>query len=74
MSTVQISLPDNELDFLQRYAQQQGMTVSDLIAGWARRLHARRQLHPQLAAITGILPANLDARDDYHRHVLDKHQ
>jgi len=74
MSTVQISLPDSELNFLQAYARQQGLTVSELIASWARRLQARRRLHPELAAISGILPAGLEVQEEYYRHLLDKHQ
>ncbi len=35
---------------------------------------ASRTLHPALAAITGILPEQLEVRDDYYQHLLRKHQ
>ena len=38
------------------------------------RFQANRRLHPKLAEISGLLPANLDARDEYYSHLLDKHQ
>jgi len=74
MNTIQITLPDKELNFLENYAKQQGITVSKLIENWTQRLQEKHHLHPDLAAITGILPVELDVKEEYCRHVLDKHQ
>lgn len=74
MTKLELSIPGDELESLQHYAKQRGQTVSELISGWARRIAANRKLHPDLAEISGILPVNLDAQDQYHRHLLDKHQ
>ncbi|NJO17971.1 MAG: hypothetical protein HC877_20265 [Thioploca sp.] len=76
MSTLNISLPQTDLEFLQQYAQQQNLTVSEVITQWVRCLQVREKpsLHPQLATITGILPTNLNVRDDYYQHILRKHQ
>jgi hypothetical protein len=75
MCTLNISLPKTDIDFLQQYAQQQNLTVSEVIAQWTQRLQAREKLplHPALAAITGILPANLEVRDDYYQQIWRKH-
>lgn len=74
MPQIQINLPDQELSFLEQHARQQGLTVSELVQDWARRLEQRRRIHPEVAAISGILPENLDVQDQYYRHLLDKHQ
>jgi hypothetical protein len=75
MCTLNISLPKTDLDFLQQYALQQNVTVSEVIAQWVRGLQTREKppLHPALAAITGILPADLEVRDDYYQQIWRKH-
>lgn len=76
MNTVHITLPESDLIFLQQYASQQGLTVSQLVSRWARQLQTRqnRQLHPSLETISGILLSEIDVADVYHQAQLRKHQ
>lgn len=76
MNTLQVALPESDLNFLQQYASQQGLTLSQLVGRWAKQLQTRqnRQLHPSLEAISGILPSEMDVTDEYHHAQLRKHQ
>jgi bifunctional DNA-binding transcriptional regulator/antitoxin component of YhaV-PrlF toxin-antitoxin module len=31
-------------------------------------------IHPEVAALTGLVPPDTDAETEYHRHLLDKHR
>jgi hypothetical protein len=31
-------------------------------------------VHPEVAALTGLVPPDTDAEAEYHRHLLDKHR
>ena len=69
-----IRLPTEEATFLERYAQQHQTTVDELIASYAKRLKGRATplLHPDIVKITGLVPADWDARAAYHQHTLKK--
>jgi hypothetical protein len=71
-----IHLPTEEASFLERYAQQHQTTVDELIASYAKRLKGAPEsfLHPDIVKITGLVPADWDARSTYHQHILKKHQ
>ena len=71
-----VRLPEDELDFAREYAQAHGVTMTDLILRFFRGLRETGpdEIHPEIRAITGILPRKTDARAEYREHLLRKHQ
>jgi hypothetical protein len=67
--TITLELRDEDLSFIQRYAKERGMSVSDSIdriIGFLRRTE-RHPVHPEVIALAGILQG-VDpdaARDEY---------
>jgi hypothetical protein len=75
-----VRLPTENLEFVKRYAAENGVTVTDVLNRFLTRLRhggARSDLHPSVERLRGLLPADLDTpdgRDLYHEHLLDKHR
>lgn len=75
-ATLQMDLPAEDLAALQAQAAQQGVTVAELIGRFARRFRAESVpfIHPEVRAISGLIPAEIDAVAESRRHLLTKHQ
>ena len=72
-----VRLAEDNLDFVKRYAADHGLTVTDVLDGYLTRLRKggeHRPLHPGVEAISGLVPADVDARALYHEHLLEKHR
>ena len=72
-----VRLPEENLDFLRRYAAEQGLTVTEVLDRYLSRLRSlsvEHEVHPAIARISGLVPADVDARALYHAHLLDKHR
>ena len=63
------------MEFLQKYAQQRGLTAAEVVAGYLHRLKSGAQpaVHPEVAALTGLVPQDAEAEAEYRRHLLEKH-
>ena len=75
MSTITISLPDEDLAFLRAYSQMRGTSAEAVLARQTHilREHLEQPLHPDVAAATGvILPAG-DAEQEHRDHLEKKH-
>jgi hypothetical protein len=75
-TTLTVNLPSEEIEFLQRYAQQHGLTAAEVVAQYLQRLKSGAQpvIHPEVAALSGLVPTDIDAEAEYHRHLLEKHR
>jgi len=71
-----IELPAEEVDFLQAYAKEHGTTVAGLMARYAQALRSapRRPIHPDVQKLTGLIPPEIDAKETYIQHILEKHR
>ena len=71
-----VNLPTEEIEFLEEYAQQHGLTAAEVVVRYLHRLKSGAQpaIHPDIAALTGLVPPDTDAEAEYHRHLLDKHR
>ena len=74
--TLTVDLPAEEAEFLKMYALQHGLTVAELVGRYVQRLKSSPQpvIHPEVAAITGLVPPTLEAEDEYHQNLLNKHR
>jgi len=70
-----IQLPENEIKFLKKYAEYQGLTISELINRYIKslKLSQNAQIHPDIKKITGIIPQHIDIQKEYAKYSTDKH-
>ena len=70
-----IRLPREDVEFAKAYAKAHGLTVTEVIDRYLRRLRAvtAGERSPELDAITGLVPADVDAEEEYRRHEQHKH-
>jgi len=71
-----LELPMEDAAFLKRYAERRGLKVDDLIQRWVEQLRRRSQqsdIHPEVQAISGIVPGDVDARAEQRAHQQKKH-
>jgi hypothetical protein len=73
---VTVQLPSEEAEFLETYAKEHATSVAEIFTRYVRQLHstARRAPHPENVKFSGSVPAETDAREDYRKHVVDKHR
>jgi hypothetical protein len=70
-----IRLPRRDVEFVKNYASAHGLTVTEVIDRHLRRMRELEQYSPSpaLDAITGLIPSDVDAREEYRRHLKQKH-
>lgn len=70
-----VRLPKEDLAFAKRYAEQHGITVTEFIDRYLRRMRAMEQqeLSPELEAITGLIPSDIQAEVEMLEHRASKH-
>ena len=75
METTEISirLPKDEVEFLEAYAREQGLSVADVIDRFIQQLQDTADVHPDVCRISGLVPEEVDARVAYRAHLLRKH-
>jgi hypothetical protein len=70
-----VRLPKNDLEFAKRYAQAHRMTLTELIDRYLRSLQGETgTIHPEVEKISGLIPADVDARAEYRAHILEKYR
>jgi hypothetical protein len=83
MSTITVSLADEDLAFLQRFSEAQGTSAGEFLARQARSLRRqarslRRQLErplpPEIVAASGIIAGEVDARAEHLDYLQRKHR
>jgi hypothetical protein len=69
-----VQLPSEEAEFLEKYAKEHATSVAEIFVRYARRLQstAHREPHPENVKFSGSVPSNVDAQEDFHKHVVDK--
>ena len=71
-----IQMPREEAEFLETYAKEHATSVAEIFARYARRLQSttRRAPHAENVKFSGAVPADVDAREAYRKHVVDKNR
>jgi len=73
-SKLTVRLPTDSVDTAKAYARDHGMTVTDLVDRYFRRLRITdSQPGEEVRSITGLLPPVIDGEADYRRFLGDKH-
>lgn len=70
-----IRLPRRDIEFAKAYAKAHGLTVTEVIDRYLRHMRSLEKYSPDpaLDAITGLVPADVDAAEEFRRHAIDKH-
>lgn len=70
-----VRLPTKDIEFAKRYAKEHGLTVTEVIDRYLRRMRALEEgaESSALDAITGLLPENMDVDEERLQHLKDKH-
>ena len=76
MSTITVSLADEDLAFLQRFSETQGTSAGEFLARHARSLRQQleRPLPPEIVAASGIMVGEVDARAEHLDYLQRKHR
>lgn len=71
-----VRLPREDVEFAKRYAREHGITVTALIDRYFSRLRTGHwgPIHPEVERISGLVPEDVDAREFYRSHLLEKHR
>ena len=71
-----VRLPREDVEFAKNYAREHGMTVTEFIDRYLRHMRRIEEQPPSeaLKAITGLVPADVDAREVHREHLLEKHR
>jgi hypothetical protein len=70
-----VRLPKRDLDFAKRYAEAHRITVTELIDRYLRSLQCGTgAIHRDVESISGMIPAEVNARAEHLEHVLRKHR
>ena len=75
MSTITISLPDEDLAFLRAYSQMRGTSAEAVLARQTHSLreHLEQPLHPDVAAAAGAILPRGDGEQEHRDHLEKKH-
>ena len=74
-ATLTIQLPEEDLDFAQRYAQAHRISLNEFFDRHLRLLRhqAPMEIHPEVERLSGLVPSHVDAREENRQHLLKKH-
>jgi hypothetical protein len=70
-----IRLPSEDVAFVKAYAKTHGLSVTQVIDRYLRRMRAldEKAPRPELDAITGLVPPDIDAEAEFRHHQLHKY-
>jgi hypothetical protein len=76
MSTITISLANEDLAFLEQFSEAHGTSVGEFLAQQARNLRQQleKPLPPEIVVASGIIAAEVDAKTDQQDHLQRKHR
>ena len=71
-----IYLPKTACVHLRSFELADVEALAEIFTRYARRLQSttRRAPHPDNVKFTGSVPADVDAREAYRKHIVDKHR
>ena len=71
-----VRLPEENIAFAKDYAARHGITLTELIDSYLKRLRRSPQgeLHPDILRFSGIIPSDAEARQEYRDAMEEKHR
>lgn len=73
-SRLTLRLPIKDLEFAREYARRHRLTLTELFDRYLQRLRFEEdgEIHPEVARISGLVPAEVEAEAEYRDHLLAK--
>jgi len=70
-----IELPDRDAEFLEAYARRRGLSIGEVVQRLVDTLRDDEDgdIHPDVRAVTGLVPPDVNAEAEYRQHQLRKH-
>lgn len=70
-----VRLPRDQVEFLKAFAAANGLTATEVISRYLRRLAARRysELSPEVRGLLGAIPADVDWEAERDAHFDEKY-
>jgi hypothetical protein len=71
-----VRLPKQDVEFAKAYARAHGLTVTEVIDRYLRRMRSREPwvLSAEVEFMTALVPADVDTKAEYQRHLETKHR
>jgi len=71
-----VRLPADDIAYLKNYARQQGITVTEALHRYLSRLRGpgSADIHPEVSRLAGLVPSDVDAREEYIKRMESKHR
>ena len=71
-----VRLPEEDIDFAKKFAARHGLTLTELIDRYFKQLQSRqdRRLHPDIIHFSGIIPLDVDTKNEYAAAMEEKHR
>ncbi|TQF00167.1 MAG: hypothetical protein FKY71_04805 [Spiribacter salinus] len=71
-----VRLPSRDVEYAKAYAKAHGLTVTEVIDRYLRRMRALEESEPspELEWITGLVPASADAKSIHRDHLDERHR
>jgi len=75
-ATLTSTLPSEEADSLKSFAVEHGLTVAELGGRFAQGLKSVGpvSIHPEVLALTGLVPSGWDVEIEHRQYLLTKHR
>lgn len=69
-------LPKRDVEFAKTYARTHGLTVTEVIDRYLRRMRTREpgSLSPEVEFMAGLVPPGVDVEAEYREHLETKHR
>ncbi len=70
-----IHISEEDAETLETYAQKHDLTVDEVVHRFAASLRdaSSANIHPEVHTITGLVPSDANAKEEYSRHQIRKH-
>ncbi len=70
-----IRLPRRDVEFVKDYARAHGLTVTEVIDRYLKRMREleRYSPSPDVEEISGLVPSNVDVEEEYRRYLRQRH-
>lgn len=71
-----IELPKMDVIFLKEYAIRHNMTISKVVDDLIQQFQRSEEyvLHPDIQKLSGIVPADVDAKQEYYDYLEEKYR
>lgn len=75
MSTTTVTMPEQDLEYLQRLAREEGLSLDEYLVKQSRwlRQFQERSLHPDVIRATAVIKGDIDGRKEYLEAMERKH-